>query len=244
MRLFPLTGARISFQQKYDRSNFWSSARSPSVALAVAGVWLLILCAGARAQSLEETRAKFLGGQYNAVIETTKNKVGAGEYTDGWRVLLVKSLLTVGRYAEARSNAVAGVEDLPGSMQLHLLARETALFQNDLAAANREMNDIKYLIERRGRVDQNGDNLVALGKALLLLGVEPRLVLENCYRRAYDMIPPVREAFLAGGQLALDKHDFTLAADTFRAGLKKFPDDPDLEAGLAARILKRLTRKK
>ena len=72
-----------------------------------------------------------------------------------------------------------------------------------------------------------------MGRALLLLGVEPRLALENCFQRAYDADPPVREAYLAGGQLALDKHDFPLAADTFRAGLKKFPDDPDMEAGLA-----------
>src|SRR5258708_21114521 len=47
------------------------------------------------------------------------------------------------------------------------------------------------------------------------------------------MAPPVREAYLASGQLALDKHDFKLAADAFRAGLKKFPDDPDMQAGLA-----------
>jgi tetratricopeptide (TPR) repeat protein len=47
------------------------------------------------------------------------------------------------------------------------------------------------------------------------------------------MDPPLRDAFLASGRLALDKHDFALAADTFRAGLSKYPDDPDLHAGLA-----------
>jgi len=59
------------------------------------------------------------------------------------------------------------------------------------------------------------------------------LVLENCFQRAEKMTPPPREAFLATGQLALDKHDFKLAADAFRAGLEKFPNDPDLQAGLA-----------
>jgi tetratricopeptide (TPR) repeat protein len=47
------------------------------------------------------------------------------------------------------------------------------------------------------------------------------------------LTPPPREAFLATGRLALDKHDFKLAADAFRAGLGKFPDDPDMQAGLA-----------
>jgi tetratricopeptide (TPR) repeat protein len=50
---------------------------------------------------------------------------------------------------------------------------------------------------------------------------------------AQKLEAPPREAFLAAGQLALDKHDFALAADTFRAGLKRFPGDPDLNAGLA-----------
>jgi tetratricopeptide (TPR) repeat protein len=159
--------------------------------------------------------------------------VEAGQDADGWRILLVKSLLTVGRYADARSNALAGVDDFPGSMSLRLLAREAALFQNDVAGANQQLNEVKYLIQRRARFEQNGENLVAMGRALLLLDVEPRLALKNCFQRAYGMDPPVRDAYLAGGQLALDKHDFPLAADTFRAGLKKFPGDPDMEAGLA-----------
>ncbi|HMP84374.1 MAG TPA: tetratricopeptide repeat protein, partial [Verrucomicrobiota bacterium] len=79
----------------------------------------------------------------------------------------------------------------------------------------------------------NGDELVALGRARLSLGGEPRLVLANCFQRAEKLDPPPRSAFLATGQLALDKRDFKLAADSFRAGLEKFPGDPDMEAGLA-----------
>ncbi|HZM05581.1 MAG TPA: tetratricopeptide repeat protein, partial [Candidatus Saccharimonadales bacterium] len=199
----------------------------------------LVACVGfllagvAQAQDLDRAQGQFLRGHYDAVIATTRAKVDSGEYGDGWRILLVKALLTRGRYADARSNAVAGVADFPGSMQLRLLARDSDLFQNDVDGANRQLNEIKFLIERRGRFEQSGENVVAIGKALLLLGIEPRLALENCFQRAYDVDPPVRDAYLASGQLALDKHDFTLAADAFRAGLKKFPDDPDMESGLA-----------
>jgi tetratricopeptide (TPR) repeat protein len=215
-----------------DRTRRWSKTRVCPAFLILTGVGCLLFCAGLRAQTMEQTQEQFLSGHYDKVIETTTKKV-EGEYEDGWRVMLVKSLLMVGRYSEARSNALAGVDDFPGSMQLRLLARETDLFQNDLTGANRQLNEIKALIEQPGRVDQNGDNVVALGRALLLLGVEPRVVLENCFQRAYAVDPPVREAYLASGQLALDKHDFTLAADTFRAGLKIFPNDPDMESGLA-----------
>jgi tetratricopeptide (TPR) repeat protein len=224
----------MKLRRMCDRNKRGSAAWATPVFLALFGLGFLLVCSRAPAQSLEETQQQFLAGRYDAVIKTTTKKVEDGQYLDGWRALLVKSLLTVGRYAEANSNAMAGVDDFPGSIQLRLLARETALYKNDLSTANRQLNEIKYLIERHGRFDQSGDNLVALGRALLLLGVEPRLALENCFQRACDADPPVREAFLAAGQLALDKHDFPLAADTFRAGLKKFPGDPDMDAGLAA----------
>jgi cytochrome c-type biogenesis protein CcmH/NrfG len=194
----------------------------------VAGPWV------SYGQELEQAQKEFLSGQYETVAKTAWKKVQAGSYEEGWRVLLVEAELAVGSYAAANSNTVAAVDDFPGNIQLRLLARETALYQNDRPGAARQLDEIKDLIERRGRSAQTGENLVALGRALLLLGVEPRLVLENCFRRAYDMYPAVREAYLAGGQLALDKHDFKLAADTFRAGLKKFPGDPDMEWGLAA----------
>jgi tetratricopeptide (TPR) repeat protein len=185
------------------------------------------------AQTLDETRQQFLAGHYEDVIQTTSKKLADGQYLDGWRVLQVQSLLTVGRYAEAGSNALSGVDDFPSSIRLRLLARETRLYQNDIAGANRQLEEIKYIIQRRGRFEQDADSLVALGRALLMLGVEPRLALENCFQRACNADPPSRDGYLASGQLALDKHDFLLAADTFRAGLKKFPNDPDLESGLA-----------
>ena len=201
---------------------------------------LIILGRNAGAQSLEESQQRFLRGNYAEVIEAAQKEVDAGSYRSEWRMLLVKSLLTVGRYGEAYTNATAGLNDYSSNIGMRLLARETALFQNDLAGANRRMTEIKVFLEQpssrygqRPPSYQSSEDLVALGQALLLLGVEPRLVLENCFQRAQQMNPPPREAFLASGQLALNKHDFKLAADAFRAGLKKFPDDPDMEAGLA-----------
>jgi len=223
----------MNFRRISDRTKPGSKGGVWPVFAALAGVGLLATSFGARAQTLEQTERQYLSGHYDAVIETARKKVEAGAYVDGWRVLLVKSLLTVGRYGEANTNALVGVNDFPGSVRLRLLARETDLFQDDAAGAKRQLEVIKFLIAQRDRVDQGSENLVALGQALLLLGVEPRLALENCFQRAYEMDPPVREAYLAAGQLALDKHDFPLAADTFRGGLKKFPDDPDMEAGLA-----------
>jgi tetratricopeptide (TPR) repeat protein len=196
--------------------------------------WVLLGLGGtAGAQSLEDTGQQFLRGNYAEVISTAQRKVGDGDYRGDWRMLLVNSLLMAGRYSEAYTNANDGINYVPGSIAMRLLARETALYQNNPALANRRLSEIGILLERRPPTYQDAADLVALGRALLLLGVEPRLVLENCFQRAEKMTPPPREAFLATGQLALDKHDFKLAADAFRAGLEKFPNDPDLLAGLA-----------
>ena len=233
MTLGELMDLWMQFWRTFERHRRGLMAGMRTAFFALAVIAWLVVPAGARAQTLEQTRTQFLGGHYDTVIETARKQLEDGAYVEDWRVLAVKSLLMVGRYAEAGSNAVAGVDEYPGSLQLRLLAREAALFRNDIAGANRRLNEIATLIELRGRIDSGGDNLVALGRALLLLGVEPRLALENCFQRACDMQPPVREGYLASGQLALDKHDFTLAANTFRAGLKKFPGDPDMQAGLA-----------
>ena len=208
-------------------------AALPPFWLGLASVALLFSVSIASAHLLEETQNDFRHGKYESVAAAAQKKVAAGDYQEGWRILLVKSLLTLGRYQEAQTNAQAGLDNYSGRLELRLLTREADLFQNDVAGANRQLTEIKLLIEQRGLIDRSGDNLVPLGNALLLLGVEPRLVLENCFQRAEQLDPPLREAFIASGQLALDKHDFKLAADAFRAGLKKFPEDPDMEAGLA-----------
>jgi tetratricopeptide (TPR) repeat protein len=202
-----------------------------------AGQWLgawcfFLLVSLAAAQSVEETKQQFLRGDYETVIRVAQKEIQDGAYQSDWPILLLQSLLATGRYDEAHSNAVANTADASYNLTLRLLARQTALYQNDVTGARRQLAEIKLLIEQRFGDFQNED-APALGQALLLLGVEPRLVLDNCFRRAEKMDPPPREAFLATGQLALDKHDSALAADAFRAGLKKFPDDADLESGLA-----------
>jgi tetratricopeptide (TPR) repeat protein len=204
-----------------------------SAALGLAAGVFLILQSPAAAQSIEETQQEFLRGHYDSVIKTAQKKADEQDYGGTWRTLLVKTLLTVGRYDEAHKTAMAALVDYSGGLEMRLLARQTFLFQGDRHGAERQLEEIKSLIERRAGAFDSED-APALGEALLMLGLEPRLVLENCFRRAETMDPPLRDAFLDAGQLALDKHDFVLAANTFQAGLKKFPDDPDLEGGLAA----------
>ena len=76
-------------------------------------------------------------------------------------------------------------------------------------------------------------SIVALGNALLLMNQEPKLILNNFFDRIKTAAPDTREAWLAAGDLALQKHDYQLAATNFNAALERFPNDPDAEFGLA-----------
>src|ERR1035441_3558130 len=116
MILSHFAGTCMYFRRTSDRNKRGSMAGGSPLFPALAGIGLLLVSSGAWAQTLEQTLRQSLSGRYDTVIETARKKAEAGEYIDGWRVLLVKSLLTVGRSAEAHTNALAGVNDFPGSI--------------------------------------------------------------------------------------------------------------------------------
>src|SRR5215471_7676392 len=51
----------------------------------------------AQAQSLSDAQNQFLHGKYESVIKTAQDKVNTTGSTE-WRLLLIRSLLAVGRY--------------------------------------------------------------------------------------------------------------------------------------------------
>src|SRR5438132_891073 len=69
--------------------------------------------------------------------------------------------------------------------------------------------------------------------AVRLLGMDPKDILEKVFGTAQKSDPKLRDVYLARGDLAMDKHDFALAAKAYEEGLKEHPDDPDLLCGRA-----------
>src|SRR5215469_8774531 len=143
----------------------------PVAFLWLSGLWLVgcglfVMASAAGAQTLEDAQRDFLHGKYDEVIKTATKQVAAGDYSDDWRVLLVKSLLIVGRYADAHTNALAFVDDYSGVLEKRLLARETFLYQNDPAGANQQLMEMQRLIVRRSRELPNEDpeDPVSLGR--------------------------------------------------------------------------------
>jgi len=188
---------------------------------------------------LPAAREALLTGEYAKCIRLSSDAIHAKEYDEEWRLLLAKALLTTGRYPEALNVVSNALTAFDNSAQMRLLGYEVYRRNGQPEHARQMLVEMGEMIRRRAWSFRSGDaaNLVALGRALLLLGADPRQVLEQLYDRAKKSDAGYRETYLASGELALDKQDYALAAKTFQEGLTLFPKDADLEFGLAKSYL-------
>lgn len=176
-------------------------------------------------------------GQYEEALETAAIGRRIQSWNEAWWRLEAISLMKTGRYEEAHELLTQGLSSRYFSIRLRLIAREAALYADDPNRAELILGEIDNNIRRRGRYSYDPDSLVAIGEAAILLGIEPRIVLENFYKRAQTEDDPTASAFLASGNLALSKSDFKLASKNFQEGLKHHPENPDLWYGLASSFI-------
>jgi tetratricopeptide (TPR) repeat protein len=188
------------------------------------------LAAGA---DLKEAQKQFLSGDYSAAIALAQQAIGEKLEQDEWPLLLTRALLETGRYAEAQAAITNALERDRTNIRLCWQARE-ALQANGQREAARDMTqEILRRVYRHRDDYTDAPSLVILGQAALLGGADPKRVLDMLFEVARKADPNSREVYLASGNLALEKHDFALAAKKFEEGLKQLPDDPDLHFGLA-----------
>lgn len=196
-------------------------------------VLVLSLTLSASAGDLGGAIRLHLRGDYTNCLRACEQALEEGSPSEQWHHWQVRSQLALGRYPEALTNVLTALAEHRASLRLRLLAHEVLTANGDLDRARGVLLDANELGGARWRNYQDAPNRVALGQAALLLGAEPKRVLELCFEPAKQADPELREAPLAIGQLALDKHDFALAAKTFAEALKKFPEDADFHFGLA-----------
>jgi tetratricopeptide (TPR) repeat protein len=174
-----------------------------------------------------------LSGDYDRAIADATNGMRAAPTNPEWSLLLVQGLLTVGRNAEADAATKDALARDPQSIRLRWLARDVAFANNRPDAAAQRATEIRRLVSARPWGYRTAADMVVFGRAALLIGADPKEVLEKIYGTVQKAEPKLRDVYLARGELALEKHDFALAAKAFDDGLKQLPDDPDLQCGRA-----------
>lgn len=213
----------------------WLSATSNRGRFSPVAFWIILACGTqiVSAAGLEDCREMLRTGKYTECLQAARQAIADGAYQSDWRILELKSLLTLGQYKEAAQYAATALRESRADLRLLRLAYIAYEHSNQSVEANATLSTIARIGSYR-RVEYLGaPEAVALGQSLLLIGAEPRLVLDHFYNWAMKSDPNCREAYLAAGDLALDKQDFELAANQYREALKRFGNDPDAQYGLA-----------
>ncbi len=208
----------------------------PRTARHATGMLLAAVMAFASALSAAEpadVRRDLLEGDYASAIRAATIGVRDAPNEVEWPILLSESLLAIGRNAEADEAIRAALERDQQNIRLRWAAREVALANGRPEEAAERVQEIARLVRSRSWGYRAPVDLVVFGRVALLLGADPRDVLEKIYAPATKGDPKLRDVYLARGELALEKHDFVLAARAYEEGLEHLPADPDLHVGRA-----------
>jgi tetratricopeptide (TPR) repeat protein len=181
---------------------------------------------------LDGLREMLNTGQYDECINAASAQIGK-VYGEGYYIAKVKAELARGKYADATKTVEAGTKKYGWSIALRWLGYEAYLHSDNTARAADMIKEIDQLFERQSWRFTDAEDLVVLGQVALLVGADPRIVLENFFDRAKKNAPNEPDGYLAAGKMALDKNDKGLAADLFNAAAKKFPTDVEVLFGLA-----------
>lgn len=195
-------------------------------------VWLAGLGL-AEAMEIEEARALFHAGQYHRCVVEAEAGFKERPYSENWRLLWVECLEMLGHYEAARQVITNALAQESSSVRLRWAARSVFRHNGEPLRGEQMAQEIVRLAAARPWAYRDAADMVAVGRAALLSGSDPKQVLDRLFVSARKSDPTSRDAWLASGELALDKKDYALAARTFQEALKQLPKDPDVHCGLA-----------
>ena len=216
---------------------FWARTR-PSAFLGALCLGLVLasrctLDISAAGTELDQATKLYLDGEYRQAAKLAREAIQDRARSEDWPIFLSRCLLTVGEYDQAQTAITNALARTPWSLRLKLVAREVFLQNGQVQPAAALLREIEESVGTRNWASRDVASAVALGQAALLLGNDPRRVLDLIFNRVKKADPGYRETYLVIGQLALDKYDNELAAKAYQEGLVKFPDDPEMLYGLA-----------
>lgn len=178
------------------------------------------------AAEFTEAQSLYFHGEYEQCIATTQAEVEKGIWNDSWSKLLIKCLLTTGKYAEAKEVYEKAIARFPASIPLRMLGVEVHRFNNEAHKGDELLEQIPALVQSSPWRFSDRENLVALGRYFLAHGEDAREVLDVFYDRTLKTDPKFTEAHIATAELALEKSDFAEAAKSLKKAVALEPEDP------------------
>jgi tetratricopeptide (TPR) repeat protein len=186
-----------------------------------------------RAVEFDAAQKLFIGGSYSEAIAAAREGMREHANAPEWPLLLGQSLSAVGRYAEARDALGQAAGEYPSDLSLRLAWYRALLDTGAVEEARALLSEMDRLGGTRQWAYRSLADRVALGRVALMVGGDPKRVIDLFFDPVKKEAPDFRDVYLANGDLALEKNDFALAAKAFQAAAKKFPEDPGAWFGLA-----------
>lgn len=192
-----------------------------------------ILTSSAFGQESSDPLVLFRTGEYVKCIEASAKSIALNEFQDRFRILKLRSELESGRYRDALVTLDDGLKKVPNSLELRWWGRDACRFNQQMERVKLLEDEIGQLVKQTPWRFSDSTNRTLLGRFLLSQGVDPKLILNGAFNTVKKQQPNFVPAYLASGDLALEKGDFELAAQSFQQAVKLDETDADAHFGLA-----------
>jgi len=196
--------------------------RAPTLAAA------LLAFSPAAADELDDAGRLFRSGRYRECIAATATGVEGARGEEAWHALRIRALLAVGDHAGALEALDRGLKMCRESLELRLLANDVALLNDDPERAAAMLERVDTLARGAPWRYRDAASLVTAGRARLLRGFDAKEVIEGYFDPAKELDPELAAPHVATAELALEKHDYALAAEALQRALALAPEDPDV----------------
>jgi tetratricopeptide (TPR) repeat protein len=209
---------------RFDRFEFFEFNRPLAWMLCITA----LLCFARAADSAEftTTRALFLSGQYEEAEKQAATEAKKGSSSELWPSLLIECQMTQGKYDDALKTYERAIKRFPTSLALRMLGVDILRHNNLIDRSVKEHDLIMQLLQSAPSRFSSRENLIAAGRYFESVGEDARQILKLFYDQVRDADPDYLDAYIATAELALNKGDFAVAAQTLQAAEKFDATDP------------------
>ena len=202
------------------------ASRKPGLIPILGWIAVVSSAAGAIGADFNEVTGLFRTGRYEACAKAAAEGIAEGAWDERWHGVRVRAELAQGHYAEAQAALDAAVRRHPFSVGLFLLGRDVRRFNGRAGLEPAATEAIERMIVANPRRHASAEGQVALGRFLVFRGIDPKKVLDQFYDAVIKRQPDYLDAYFASAELALDKQDYGLAAQSLAKAPKEAASDP------------------
>ena len=219
----------------------WGASRETlrrfSTRLSIAAVCLAAMSLApvrANGQSLTTPRGLYKSGHYEEAIDDANKAIDDGSWDEEWQILKLRAELMTGRYADAMESYKKAITRHSTSIRLRMLGTDVYRFNG--LSPDEILAEIRQRVADTPTLYSDQASQIALGRYFLAQKADARQVLELFFDRVKTRNPEYADAYLATGELALEKSDDDLAADAYGRAVELDPENPDAHYGLAISV--------